>query len=142
MPLYLCFYSLPFALLCRPLPLKTKHSIPTMLMLVLVTLDLAARLCSTAIPSLKDNRGSQVQAITITIMVLAIVAVSLRLVARYITAAGRPFSATTYGMDDLLIVIALVSTLGHTVYLCVKATAENPKLFTCGMDILFLESEF
>ena len=65
------------------------------------TLGFAAQLCSKALPSLKDNKGPEVDAVVITIMVLATIAVSLRLIARRV-------SPKKYGMDDLLIVFALV----------------------------------
>ena len=65
------------------------------------TLGFATQLCSTALPSLKDSRGPEVDAVVITIMVLATIAVSLRLIARRV-------SPNNYGMDDLLIVLALV----------------------------------
>ena len=69
------------------------------------TLGFAAQLCSTVIPSLKDNKGPEVDTVVITIMVLATIAVSLRLIARWI-------SPKNYGTDDFLIIFALVRD-GH-----------------------------
>ena len=104
-----------------------------MLIQSLETLAFAAQLCSTAIPSLKDNKGPEVDAIVITIMVLATIAVSLRFFARWV-------SATKYGMDDLLIVFALVSDLISQQ--CTRILADVAKVITYCMDIMYLTGKF
>lgn len=66
-------------------------------------MSFASQLCGNAIPSLKDSRGPEIIAAIVVIMVLATLAVVLRL-------GSRKISAAEFGKDDFLIVLALVST--------------------------------
>lgn len=68
-------------------------------------LEVAQQLCLSVIPSLNDNRGTEIVSIVAVMMVLSTVAVILRLIGRRITAAP-------YGIDDLLIIVALILTYG------------------------------
>ena len=63
-----------------------------------------SELCLQAVPSLSDSRESTVLGSIITLLTLATLAVILRLIARKV-------SPMFFGVDDLLIVLALVSCL-------------------------------
>lgn len=60
-----------------------------------------AEACSTLIPSLKESKGAVIEAVIILLTTLSVLAVILRLIARRL-------SSWDYGIDDILIVIALV----------------------------------
>ena len=68
------------------------------------TLTIARGLCVSAVPRLNDSRQPEVLAAIIVMMVLAIAAVVLRLIARRLSAARL-------GIDDFLILVALVHSL-------------------------------
>lgn len=63
-----------------------------------------SKLCLQVVPSLGDSRESTVLGSIITLLTLATLAVMLRF-------AGRQVSAAKFGIDDVLIVLALVSLL-------------------------------
>lgn len=63
-----------------------------------------SELCLQVVPSLGDSRESTVLGSIITLMTLATLSVMLRL-------AGRQVSAAKFGIDDVFIVLALVSLL-------------------------------
>ncbi|KAL2036678.1 hypothetical protein N7G274_010549 [Stereocaulon virgatum] len=65
------------------------------------TLAAAATLCTTAVPSLKDSLQAEIIASLVVMMILAALAVFLRLVSRKISAAK-------FGIDDALIIVALL----------------------------------
>lgn len=67
----------------------------------------AATLCTAAVPSLNDSRQAETIASLVVMMVLSGLAVILRLVSRKISAAK-------FGIDDALIVVALVRSLPHS----------------------------
>ncbi|KAI4197699.1 MAG: hypothetical protein LQ350_005768 [Teloschistes chrysophthalmus] len=68
-------------------------------------IEVAQKLCLSALPSLDDDRGAEIVAIVGVMMALSTIAVILRLIARRISAAP-------YGADDFLIVVALILTYG------------------------------
>ncbi|KAL8637267.1 MAG: hypothetical protein Q9228_005448, partial [Teloschistes exilis] len=68
-------------------------------------IEVAQKLCLSALPFLDDDRGAEIVAIVGVMMALSTVAVILRLIARRISAAP-------YGADDFLIVVALILTYG------------------------------
>ena len=65
------------------------------------TLELAKRLCVSAVPALNDSKLLLIIVITIILMVLSIIAVILRL-------AARKVSKVNYWWDDYLAILALV----------------------------------
>lgn len=67
--------------------------------------EIAQQLCLKTIPSLNDSRGTEIVAIVAVMTVVSTVAVILRLM-------GRKISAAPYGIDDALIIVALVLTYG------------------------------
>ena len=69
---------------------------------MIATLAAAGKLCTTAVPSLNDSRQPEILAAMVVMMALSTIAVVLRLISRKISAAR-------YGVDDGLIVLALVS---------------------------------
>lgn len=69
--------------------------------LALEALNAIKQLCTSAAPSLNDNRGLDIIAATTVTTVLAFLAVVLRFVSRHISAAK-------FGMDDVMILVALV----------------------------------
>ena len=69
---------------------------------MIATLAAARKLCTAAVPSLNDGRQPEILAAMIVMMALSTIAVVLRLISRKISAAR-------YGVDDGLIVLALVS---------------------------------
>ena len=68
-------------------------------------IEIAQQLCVRVLPSLNDDRGSEIIAVVAVMTVVATIAVVLRLL-------GRRISAAKYGVDDFLIVVALVLTYG------------------------------
>lgn len=66
-----------------------------------MALNAIKQLCTSAAPSLNDNRGPEVIAATVVTTVLAVIAVILRFISRHISAAK-------FGMDDVMILVALV----------------------------------
>lgn len=71
-------------------------------------LEVSQQLCQSAVPSLNDSRQTEIVAIVAVMTVVSTVAVILRLL-------GRRVSAAEYGVDDFLIVVALVLTYGLNV---------------------------
>ena len=69
----------------------------------IATLAIAKALCLDAVPSLRDSRQKEVSISVIVMMTLAIAAVLLRLWARQISSAS-------FGVDDVFIIVALVSS--------------------------------
>ncbi len=69
---------------------------------MIATLAAAGKLCTAAVPSLNDSRQPEILAAVIVMMALSTIAVVLRLISRKISAAR-------FGIDDGLIVLALVS---------------------------------
>ena len=67
----------------------------------LATFAAAKDLCLTAIPSLAESRGGELVATVTVLMIIATIAVILRLYARKVSGAK-------FGTDDYLIVVALV----------------------------------
>ena len=61
-----------------------------------------SKLCLQAVPSLSESRESTVLGSIITLLILSTLAVMLRMMARRV-------SAMMFGIDDVLIVLALVS---------------------------------
>ena len=94
---------------CDPDAQKSIFSSPSIILLpytasdtaIIATLAAAKTLCTTAIPALNDSRQPEILASLIVMMVLSVLAVVLRLVSRRISAAK-------FGIDDALIIIALV----------------------------------
>lgn len=76
------------------------HEMP-LTRLAIATFSVAKDLCLTAIPSLAESRGGELVATVTILMVIATLAVILRLYARKI-------SGTKLGTDDYMIVVALV----------------------------------
>ncbi|KAL8675893.1 MAG: hypothetical protein Q9186_007527 [Xanthomendoza sp. 1 TL-2023] len=68
-------------------------------------MEVAQKLCQSLIPSLNDSRQTEIVVIIAVMTVVSTVAVILRLLARRVSAAK-------YGVDDFLIVVALVLTYG------------------------------
>ncbi|KAI4258842.1 MAG: hypothetical protein LQ352_001053 [Teloschistes flavicans] len=68
-------------------------------------IEVAQKLCLSALPWLNDDRGAEIVALVGVMMALSTVAVILRLI-------GRRISAAPYGVDDILIIVALVLTYG------------------------------
>ncbi|KAL8855202.1 MAG: hypothetical protein Q9221_000108 [Calogaya cf. arnoldii] len=68
-------------------------------------LEVSQQLCQSVIPSLNDSRQTEIVAIVAVMTVVSTVAVILRLL-------GRRVSVAEYGIDDFLIVVALVLTYG------------------------------
>lgn len=66
-----------------------------------VALHLAQDFCVGSLPSLNDSRQTEIIAIVTIMMVASTVSVILRMVA-------RQMSSAKYGLDDVLIIIALV----------------------------------
>lgn len=66
------------------------------------TLAIIPQLCVTAVPSLKESRWAEAAASISVVWTMSILAVILRLIA-------RKMSNAKYGMDDILIVVGLVS---------------------------------
>lgn len=66
-----------------------------------MTLHLAQDYCSKNLPSLNDNRQTEIIVIVVVMMVASTSAVALRI-------SARKLSAAKYGLDDLFILIALV----------------------------------
>jgi hypothetical protein len=91
----------------------------------LATLAAAATLCTTAVPSLKDSLQAETVASLVVMMILAALAVILRLVSRKISAAK-------FGIDDALIIVALVNIL---------PTFRIYKLLTLGEKAFLVGSE-
>ena len=73
---------------------------------MIATLAAAGELCTAAVPSLNDSRQPEILAAVIVMMALSTIAVVLRLVSRRISAAR-------FGIDDGLMVLALVSFPSH-----------------------------
>ena len=71
---------------------------------LLESLSSTRRICIQAVPWLNDNRGPEVVAAITIMTVLATIAVIMRYMARRI-------SNLKFGMDDWLIVVALVRTI-------------------------------
>ena len=69
---------------------------------MIATLAAAGGLCTAAVPSLNDSRQAEILAAVIVMMALSTIAVVLRLISRKISAAR-------IGIDDGLMVLALVS---------------------------------
>ncbi|KAL8884651.1 MAG: hypothetical protein Q9215_007353 [Flavoplaca cf. flavocitrina] len=69
------------------------------------TFAAAKDLCLTAIPSLAESRGGELVATVTVLMIIATIAVILRLYARKVSGAK-------FGTDDYLIVVALILTFG------------------------------
>ncbi|KAL8922596.1 MAG: hypothetical protein Q9208_005100 [Pyrenodesmia sp. 3 TL-2023] len=70
--------------------------------------EVAQELCRKTIPSLNDNKGTEIVVIVAVMTVVSTVAVILRLI-------GRKISAAPYGSDDALIIAALILTYGLNV---------------------------
>lgn len=68
-------------------------------------IEVAQKLCQSIIPSLNDSRQTEIVAIIAVMTVVSTISVILRLL-------GRRVSAAKYGVDDFLIVVALVLTYG------------------------------
>ena len=68
-------------------------------------LQVAQKLCVSVMPSLNDNRGTEIVAFVAVMTAISTIAVILRLI-------GRRISAARYGADDFLIIAALVLTYG------------------------------
>ncbi|KAL8868570.1 MAG: hypothetical protein Q9174_004905, partial [Haloplaca sp. 1 TL-2023] len=68
-------------------------------------IEIAQELCVQVLPSLSDDRGSEIIAAVAVMTVVATIAVVLRLL-------GRRISAAKYGVDDFLIIVALILTYG------------------------------
>ena len=66
-------------------------------------LKVAQQLCLSVIPSLDDSRGREIVSVVAVMTVVSTIAVILRLI-------GRRISAAPYGVDDFLIIVALVLT--------------------------------
>ncbi|KAL9602755.1 MAG: hypothetical protein Q9219_001598 [cf. Caloplaca sp. 3 TL-2023] len=92
------------------------------------TLSVARQLCLAAIPSLTDTRGGELVATVAILMVIATVAVILRLLARRV-------SASKLGTDDYLIILALFLTYGVDInsFYSIKAGAGR-HLITLSLD--------
>ena len=73
---------------------------------MIATLAAAGELCTAAEPSLNDSRQSEILAAVIVMMALSTIAVVLRLISRKISAAR-------IGIDDGLMVLALVNFLNR-----------------------------
>ena len=69
---------------------------------MIATLAAAGKLCTAAVPSLNNSRQTEILAAVIVMMALSTTAVVLRLISRKISAAR-------FGIDDGLMVLALVS---------------------------------
>ncbi|KAL8854497.1 MAG: hypothetical protein Q9221_000768 [Calogaya cf. arnoldii] len=80
------------------------------------TFSVAKDLCLTAIPSLAESRGGELVATVTVLMVIATIAVILRLYARKVSGAK-------FGTDDYLIIVALILTYGLDInsYYAIKA---------------------
>ncbi|KAI4269949.1 MAG: hypothetical protein L6R38_007281 [Xanthoria sp. 2 TBL-2021] len=80
------------------------------------TFSVAKDLCLTAIPSLAESRGGELVATVTVLMIIATIAVILRLYARRISGAK-------FGTDDYMIVVALILTYGLDInsYYAIKA---------------------
>lgn len=76
----------------------------------LETLAIIPQLCVNEVPSLKESRWAEAAASISVVWTMSIIAVVLRLIARKISNAK-------YGMDDILIVVGLVSdkSAGHEI---------------------------
>ncbi|KAL8922146.1 MAG: hypothetical protein Q9208_005341 [Pyrenodesmia sp. 3 TL-2023] len=70
-----------------------------------VTLSVARKLCVAALPSLLESRGKELVATVTVMLIIATIAVILRLYARRI-------SRSKLGVDDYLIIVALILTYG------------------------------
>ncbi|KAL9048080.1 MAG: hypothetical protein Q9206_006257 [Seirophora lacunosa] len=70
-----------------------------------VTLSVARQLCVAAVPTLLENRGHELVATIAVMLVIATLAVLLRLYARRV-------SRSKFGTDDYLILVALILTYG------------------------------
>ncbi|KAL8634910.1 MAG: hypothetical protein Q9226_009414, partial [Calogaya cf. arnoldii] len=83
---------------------------------ILETFSVAKDLCLTAIPSLAESRGGELVATVTVLMVIATIAVILRLYARKVSGAK-------FGTDDYLIIVALILTYGLDInsYYAIKA---------------------
>ena len=68
----------------------------------IATLQAVPKICGDAVPSLKESRRRETDIAVATMMVLAIIAVILRLVSRKISNAR-------FGLDDLFIVLGVVN---------------------------------
>ncbi|KAI4277174.1 MAG: hypothetical protein L6R35_006162, partial [Caloplaca aegaea] len=68
-------------------------------------MEVAQQLCVSVIPSLNDNRGTEIVIIVAVMTAVSTIAVILRLI-------GRKLSAAPYGTDDFLILVALILTYG------------------------------
>ncbi|KAL8993916.1 MAG: hypothetical protein Q9169_005990 [Polycauliona sp. 2 TL-2023] len=92
------------------------------------TFSVAKELCLTAIPSLAENRGGELVATVTVLMIVATVAVILRLYARRISGAK-------YGTDDYLIIAALILTWGLDInsYYAIKA-GTGRHMITLSLD--------
>lgn len=102
----------------------SSHELP-LTRLAIATFSVAKDLCLTAIPSLAESRGGELVATVTILMVIATLAVILRLYARKI-------SGTKLGTDDYMIVVALVC------FLCLQEMLhliDEAKLLTYGLDI-------
>lgn len=66
-----------------------------------MSLSVARQLCVAAVPSLVESRGNELVTTIVVMMVIASIAVLLRLYARRI-------SKSKIGVDDVLIIVALV----------------------------------
>ena len=73
---------------------------------MIATLTAAGKLCTAAVPSLNDSQQPEILAAVIVMMALSTIAVVLRLISRKISAAR-------FGIDDGLMVLALVSFLNQ-----------------------------
>ena len=67
----------------------------------IATLRASGTLCLEAVPSLRESRQPEIMAVVISMMVLAFTAVLLRLMSRRVSSAKL-------GVDDALILLALV----------------------------------
>ncbi|KAL9638588.1 MAG: hypothetical protein Q9164_001454 [Protoblastenia rupestris] len=67
-----------------------------------------SELCGSAVPSLHDNRGSQVVGVASAMIALSTIMVALRCV-------SRKLSGAKFGVDDAFILIALLFTYGNNI---------------------------
>lgn len=70
--------------------------------MLIETLAIIPQLCVKEVPSLKESRWAEAAASIAVVWTMSIIAVILRLIARKISSAK-------YGVDDILIVVGLVS---------------------------------
>ncbi|KAI4100346.1 MAG: hypothetical protein LQ339_005519 [Xanthoria mediterranea] len=111
------------------------HELP-LTRLAIATFSVAKDLCLTAIPSLAESRGGELVATVTILMVIATLAVILRLYARKI-------SGTKLGTDDYMIVVALILTLGldvNSYFAIASGTGRHMITLTLGQITSFVKT--